>query len=223
MNSSTQRPYGFSLVELLLAASCGAIIVLASLQILIDYTQQDQTLIDNGLRKEEFLRAITFMQMEIRMANKVSTSASDLPTDSNVNACRGSNYTPFLGLQVSQPSISANPFYVIYALRNLSTSADTPWQGPYAIYRCGPVFNQDGSYGSYSTSPVIVTDRISSTPNSSDPGCPQTATTMPSGLAVGLRACINSGGRAVQLYLTGIAVDGSRLPTMTAYAAARSL
>ncbi len=216
---------GFSLVELLLAASCGVIVLLAVLQLLVDYTKQDRVLVENTLAKEELMRGVSFIQMETRMSYAISSSATAFPTGSGVSDCLGSTYIPFLGLQVRQLSSTNQSvdYAVIYALRNLNTSADTPWQGPYAIYRCGPAFKQDGSYGNYSSSPVIVTDRIADAPNATDPSCGSSTVRMPSTPNVGLKICVDSGGRAMQIYLTGMATDGSRLPTMTAYAAARSL
>lgn len=154
------------------------------------------------------------------MGNAISTSAAGMPSDSQVSACTTGSYTPVLGLTLRQFQNSAlTTYYVIYAIRNLASASDTPWQGPYAIYRCGPSFNLDGSYGSYSSSPVIVVDGITA---SNSRTCASGYSKLPNSSTGGFVACVNAAGRGVQLYLTGSA-NGSPLATIEGYAAARSL
>lgn len=232
---------GFSLVEVLVAASIGVVVVLAAMGLLVEFGNQDRELQVGTLRKEELRRALSFMQMEVRMANTISSSATTMPVpetsnepDSvDLNLCTGSSRIPILGLtlrQFQKDLTGQQKLYsygVIYTLESLSTSGSNIWKGPYIIYRCGPELTQDGSYSRsdvdkaiYSKSPVV--DGVAATNSRS---CPSGTVKLPSdtnALIGGFVACVQTDGRSVQLFLTGHA-NGEDLPPIVGSAAARSL
>jgi type II secretory pathway pseudopilin PulG len=136
---------GFTLVELLVAASITAFVVGSAMLTLTDLLQINQQAESETLRRQDLNRSLDFMSDEIRRASSIYTNAAQAETD--VKASLPSFSLPagakaVLSLRIPIPPANNQTAIVIYYIQNTSS----PWVGDRLIRRWGPPIIQDGSY-----------------------------------------------------------------------------
>ena len=126
---------GFTLVELLVAASITTIVVAIAGSGVVTMLQINNKAESENLRRVELNRALDFMNEEVRMAKSIAVDASANLT--TVAKDFKSSGTPILTLEI--PGVSQRVLYYI-------KDASSPWSGPKVIYRWGPNFDGNGQY-----------------------------------------------------------------------------
>ncbi|ABB58621.1 PilW family protein [Synechococcus elongatus] len=129
---------GFTVSELLVSGLLGLIIVLAGGFVLKTNLSSDRRAAELAKQRNQLGLALDFMSSEMRQSRRIVLNA-DLTATAQ---CNTSTRKPILSLEIPRPS--GGLYTVTYAVQ-----AITPqhiWQGPHAIYRCGPSFNSEGRY-----------------------------------------------------------------------------
>lgn len=134
----TSSTAGLTVTELLVSGLLGLIIVLAGGFVLKTNLSSDRRAAELSKQRNQLGLALDFMSSEMRQSRRIV-----LNTDLTATAqCNTSTRKPILSLEIPRPS---GGFYTVtYAVQAIT--AQHVWQGPHAIYRCGPSFNSDGRY-----------------------------------------------------------------------------
>lgn len=199
---------GFTLVELLVAASITTIVVAIAGSGVIAMLQSNNKAESENLRRVELNRALDFMNEEVRMAKSIAVNAS--ANLSTVAPDFNSSGTPVLTLEI--PDVSQR---VIYYIKD----ASSPWSGPKVIYRWGPNFGGDGKYTDPTTpnkwKDSLLVDLIADTQPSSSTTCPTGRSPNPSSTnGQGFYACVlpyannEPSGKIAKIQLRGQLTDG---------------
>jgi type II secretory pathway pseudopilin PulG len=128
---------GFTLVELLVAASITFLIISASLVGLIEVLRLNQQSESETLRRQDLNRSLDFMADEIRRATWVYPDAQKGVQDAAPDFSLPNSAVPVLAITI--PGLSKPIVY--YQIQ-----ASSPWLGPNLIRRWGPTFDTDGNY-----------------------------------------------------------------------------
>ncbi|WP_411867806.1 hypothetical protein [Vulcanococcus limneticus] len=140
---------GFTLVELLLSALLGAIIIAAlGSSLLVSQVRLTKRFEDDQNMKDSFNRIALLMDREIAIA-------SDLTTSSEETTC---------GLKEALVLVGPRQLWKI--VYGFPTPDPHPgWQGPSTLMRCGPPYKTTGSLDTDSADVIttVVVDRLSST------------------------------------------------------------
>jgi len=130
---------GFTLTELLVAASIGVLLSLVAGEALISHLQSNARLESLERLRNDWNRASHFIESEVALSERVLTS----PGSVNLDQC--------------SPAITANEFRfaleirrdlapVIYFVRDNEANSGSIWNGSASLYRCGPSIAEDGNY-----------------------------------------------------------------------------
>lgn len=147
------KPAGFTVPELLISGLLGLIVVLAGGFILNINLSTDRRVSELSKQRNNLSFTLDFISREIRQSRRIV-----LNDDLTANAqCKTSNRQPILSLEIPRDS---GGFHIItYAVQPMSSSQI--WQGPHAIYRCGPSFTAEGRYTDNSTQQAdLVIDSV---------------------------------------------------------------
>lgn len=134
----TSRIAGITLAETLIAGVLGVLVIFAGGFAWQTNTATDRRMAEAAKQRNYLNLAFDFMETEIRSARHLYLNMALSATAQ----CNSSDRRPILSLEI--PKASGGFFAVTYAIQ--SVSASQIWQGPYAIYRCGPSFSNDGNY-----------------------------------------------------------------------------
>ena len=135
---------GFTLTELLLAASMGVLLSLVAGEALISHLQSNARLESLERLRNDWNRASHFIESEVALSERVLTSAGSV----NLDQC--------------SPEITAEEFRfaleirrdlqpVIYFVRDNDSNSSSVWNGTESLYRCGPGIAEDGNYSNQIT------------------------------------------------------------------------
>ncbi|WP_338460760.1 hypothetical protein [Synechococcus elongatus] len=126
---------GFTVAELLVGSVLGVIVILAGGFVLSTNLSTDRRVAELSKQRNQLNLALEFISSEIRRSRRIVLN-TDLTASTQ---CRNSNRQPILSLGVRRA------FIQLLMLFNQSHPIIS-WQGPHAIYRCGPSFTSDGRY-----------------------------------------------------------------------------
>ena len=138
LRKSCIREAGFTLVELLVAASVGSIVALAASDLMLSNMRSGAALEATQRLRSDWNRTSHFIESEVALSERVITDASLL----NLAQCNPMiSETEFkFGLEVRRDLPPA-----IYFVRdNASTSLE--WNGDSSLWRCGPSIDVNGEY-----------------------------------------------------------------------------
>jgi type II secretory pathway pseudopilin PulG len=135
--SSLSAINGFTLFELLVAASITFLVISASMSGLVELLKINQQSESETLRREDLNRALEFMADEIRRATWVNPDATKGVLAAAPDFTLPAGAFPVLAITI--PGVTKP---VIYYL----STATSPWLGPNLIRRWGPPFDSDGNY-----------------------------------------------------------------------------
>ena len=181
---------GYTLVELLIAASLTLVVVGAAGFGLIAMMQTQQSTKAQVERRTEVNRALDFISDEVRYARTIGTDAS------GVSGFNPTDKTVVLVLDIPDPANPTTPKNAVYYVKS---NTGTNWFGPQVLYRWGPPLNADGSYGTGSNTSQALIDRVDDA--TITPNCPSGWSASPSTNAQGFYACMAPGGKMAQLYI----------------------
>lgn len=202
---------GFTLVELLVAVAITGIVVTVAGLGLVTILQANKRAEAATETRMELNRALDFMAEEVKMAEEIATPTPGSPKDyldTSVAPNFDSNCTvPNDGvdcvLMLKIPGVAQR---VIYYVRN--PPENSLWFGPRVIYRWGPNFNKDGTYGNpdYLSRPLI--DLVEDSVPDPNPECPSGwLPNPPIPDRDGFYSCVNSSGKVAEIYLRGKLTD----------------
>ncbi|MHA3961041.1 prepilin-type N-terminal cleavage/methylation domain-containing protein [Synechococcus sp. LTW-G] len=135
---------GFTLTELLVAASIGVLLSVVAGEALVSHLQSNARLESLERLRNDWNRASHFIESEVALSERVLTS----PGSVNLDQC--------------SPSITADEFRfaleirrdlppVIYFVRDNEVNSSSIWNGSASLYRCGPSIAEDGDYANQIT------------------------------------------------------------------------
>ncbi len=158
---------GFTLLELTIALSLTAVVVMLISGGLLAVLQFDQRFTAMQKNRRELQRTIDFIATEMQMSDRIEPCPEIHPPA----------YSPASGSQQPQPIMVLN----MPASSNLTQPivyylaippARSVWAGPLALYRWGPTLQLNGNYSTnaagYSYYNEVVVDRVTAT-NSAEP------------------------------------------------------
>ena len=132
---------GFSLVELLLAASLGGLLCIVAADAMIAHLRSNASLEATERLRSDWSRTSHFIESEVALSERVLTS----PESINLNQCSPAidAATEFrFALEIRRDLPPA-----IYFVRNNSDdSAQQIWNGSDSLFRCGPGIDENGNY-----------------------------------------------------------------------------
>lgn len=191
---------GFSLVELLLAAVLGVIVIGGlGASLLLSEVRLQRKFEDDRSLKDSFDRVSTLIQREISFASNIERPASQ--------TCNGST--------INNPIVIIGPrnlWSITYGIP--STNPVAGWQAT-TLVRCGPPYNQDGSLNLTTTITSVVIQNLTT----SNPWVPEvntdasvTATaTVANALSRGINITLNLGNSGA-IFTQGFAARSSTNP-----------
>lgn len=132
---------GFSLVELLLAASLGGLLCIVAADAMIAHLRSNASLEATERLRSDWSRTSHFIESEVALSERVLTSAESV----NLNQCSPaiSATTEFrFALEIRRDLPPA-----IYFVRdNADDTAKQVWNGSRSLFRCGPGIDENGNY-----------------------------------------------------------------------------
>ena len=133
-----QASSGFTLVELLVAASVGSIVALAATDLMLSNMRSGAALEATQRLRTDWSRVSHFIESEVALSERVITNASLL----NLAQCNPTiTATEFaFGLEVRRDLPPA-----IYFVRDNATNS-LEWNGDSSLWRCGPSIDVNGEY-----------------------------------------------------------------------------
>ncbi|MFN9174294.1 MAG: type II secretion system protein J [Synechocystis sp.] len=195
-----KKQSGFTLLELLMASMMTFFVVSATGWGLLVMLREQTATSTSSEVAQNTNRAMDFITEEMKTASSV-LDATELTAAGG--SCNGSAYTPILGITVA--GLSAPIIYCINTNAN-TAATNTAWLGKYVVYRWGPSFGSDGSYGTgaYTLRPFI--DLVAETPETST--CQNAGwTQIPSSSPKGFFVCVNPAKNMAEVNLATSALD----------------
>ena len=139
LRAKPERQQGFSLTELMVAASIGVLLSLVAGDALISHIQSNARLESLERLRSDWSRTSHFIESEVALSERVLTN----PNSVNLNQC--------------SPSITAEEFRfaleirrdlppVIYFIRSNEDNTKSLWNGTHSLFRCGPGIDENGNY-----------------------------------------------------------------------------
>jgi len=138
LRKTCNRDAGFTLVELLVAASVGSIVALAASDLMLSNMRSGAALEATQRLRTDWSRVSHFIESEVALSERVITNASLL----NLAQCNPTiTATEFaFGLEVRRDLPPA-----IYFVRDNATNS-LEWNGDSSLWRCGPSIDVNGEY-----------------------------------------------------------------------------
>ena len=149
-SSTVTRPFGFSLVELLLASALGVIVIGGlGATLLLSEIRLQRNFEDNKNLKDSVDRVSALMQREISFASNIELPGSQ--------TCGGNS--------ISSPIVIIGPRNLWSITYGVPSTNPVPGWRATTLVRCGPPYNQDGSLNLSSTvTSVVIQDLQTSNP-----------------------------------------------------------
>ncbi|HAC65885.1 MAG TPA: hypothetical protein DCF68_20720 [Cyanothece sp. UBA12306] len=203
--TKSRQNSGYSLAELIVAASFSFIVVSASIGGLIIILRENKVALATSQTQSNINQAAQFVSAEIQNADSMETDLTTLGTNAptyDTKKGTSNGRIPVLALKI--PGV---PERVVYYLEPASSSAI--WQPPYILRRFGPGFNLDGTYDSDQFNPggwdgEALIDGISDS-STGTTTCDAGFTRLPTNSSdiKGFFVCVQTGGKLAKFYLTG--------------------
>ena len=130
---------GFSLIEVLLAASIGCLISVVAADAMLTHLRTNERLEATERLRNDWSRTTHFIESEVALSERVLTDANSI----SLNQC-GSTISPSdfrFALELRRDLAPA----IYYTKANASTEA-AEWLGDRSLWRCGPSIGSDGNY-----------------------------------------------------------------------------
>lgn len=190
---------GFTLTELLVGGVISFLLVTLSGYGLVSILTTSTTTNAQNERRVELNRAGNFIAREIRTAAKIVQDASvtsEQPTAFLPGISPSiSQVQPVLMLKMAQTSLVPIIYY-------LATPPNGIWQGPKAIYRWGPAYDDQGTYIN-PDAPTLWPHELLIDLIESDGSLPTCETDWDGSGTPGFFACVNATGEIAKVYQTG--------------------
>ncbi len=193
-----QSSAGYTLVELLIAASATLVVIGAAGFGLVSTMQAIITGKTQVERRNEVNRGLDFISDEVRLATKIktdpSTAFNEAKADGKLTFNPPLDAEPVLALNI--PGVGDEVLYYVS-----SPATSNRWIGPRVIYRFGPPLDSNGQYtnkdkpSAWGAEPLI--DRVDDNPIS------LLSCTDGKIEAKGFAACVNNNEKMAQLYMNG--------------------
>jgi prepilin-type N-terminal cleavage/methylation domain-containing protein len=194
---------GFTLIELLVAMVITSIIVTLAGGGLFAIMRANNKAEDETLRRIELNRAIDFISDEVRMSKSIERDTVNINIPGFTPASQTTSQHKVLVLNLPTSTGVTTP--IVYYVASPTNSS--PWSGPKAVYRWGPPLLINGQYSTTPPQNEVLIDFIADstpTPNCTSPYTPTNIS------ATGFYVCVDSTGRAAQLYLHGKLTNSSQ-------------
>ncbi len=193
------RTKGFTLAELLIAASLTSVVVSGAGLGLLTMLQQDIKSRATSTLSHDINRSVEFISQEIRMARDIKTNAATAVSQIK-DFTLPTGATPILVLSLN------NGKNVVY----YSQPAPQPWGGEQVVVRWGPNFDQDGQYDQATLDQpaqwaknAVLMDFINDTPLDSSQ-CPQGWQPTHANATEGFYACVSATEETTRLVTLGM-------------------
>ena len=130
---------GFTLTELLVAASIGVLLSLVAGEALVSHLQSNARLESLERLRNDWNRASHFIESEVALSERVLTSSGSVNLDQCSPEITADEFRFALEIRRDLPP-------VIYFVRNNESNSSSIWNGTESLYRCGPKLREDGKY-----------------------------------------------------------------------------
>lgn len=200
---------GFTLVELLISAFIGVLVIGAAGYGLINLLRNNRSSTAQIQKRTEFNRAVDFISDEMRRADTIevdpTTAFAAVPSPP-------ANAQPVLAINipgVTNPAVSGVDSPIVYFVSEPSSGDASVWNGPRVIYRYGPPSDANGNFtgGTWGIEPLV--DGISADTVTTNCDTNPDWSASPSSGATGFYACIlpttddNTVGETAKLFAIG--------------------
>jgi hypothetical protein len=207
---------GFSLVELLLAASLGGLLCIVAADAMIAHLRSNASLEATERLRSDWSRTSHFIESEVALSERVLTSAESV----NLNQCStaiaaDSEFRFALEIRRDLPP-------AIYFVRSNSDDAEQQvWNGSHSLFRCGPGIDQNGLYTDAITGSEQQAGAASRLVDGLGENCTlEVLTAAPVSKSLSFRLCLKGIG---QQTFSGTASTYSRISPVFSYPNATSL
>jgi hypothetical protein len=152
---------GFSLVEVLLAASLGGLISVVAADAMISHLRTNERLEATERLRADWSRTSHFIESEVALSERVLTDPTSLALDQCGSSIPADDFRFALEIRRDLPPA------IYYVQANASDEAGQ-WLGESSLWRCGPTISDDGNYSgqitaeSYTISNARLVDGLSS-------------------------------------------------------------
>ena len=146
---------GFTLVELLVAASVGVLLSLTASQLMLSHMRSSSALEATQRLRDDWNRAIHFIESEVALSERVLTNAALI----NLAQCNPAISTAEFRFALEIRRDLPPALYFVRA--NAENSLD--WIGTNSLWRCGPGIADNGKYTNIigaSTSSLLTAQRL---------------------------------------------------------------
>lgn len=131
---------GFTLVEVLLAASLGGMLCIIAADAMISHLRSNASLEATERLRNDWSRSSHFIESEVALSERVLTSADSI----NLSQCNPEITEDEFRFALE---IRRNLPPAIYFVRdNSDDSLGQAWNGSKSLFRCGPSINENGEY-----------------------------------------------------------------------------
>ena len=135
---------GFTLTELLVAASIGILLSLVAGEALVSHLQSNARLESLERLRNDWNRASHFIESEVALSERVLTSSESVNLDQCSHEITAEEFRFALEIRRDLPP-------VIYFVRTNEANSSSIWNGTESLYRCGPGITEDGNYSNQIT------------------------------------------------------------------------
>lgn len=149
------QSWGFTLVEVLLAAGLGSMICLVAADALITHLRTSERLEANERLRLDWSRTSQFIEAEVALSERVLTTADNVSLEQCGAAISSDEFR--FALELRRDLAPA-----IYYVRRHGSGEQSQWLGEQSLWRCGPPIAEDGTYSGQITgaSYSISNDRL---------------------------------------------------------------
>jgi Tfp pilus assembly protein FimT len=199
--SITPNPKGFTLTELLIAASLTTIAIGIGGLAMANMITSSKTNASQTERRVELNRSLDFISTEAKQASKINSAVAPAEFSTSQSSTEIDKTTVKEILRLTIPGLSQP---IVYYTATPATT-NKVWRGPVVLYRWGPPFDGNGAYTNITTTSswthLPLVDAVDSTAPTAT--CSTGWTASPSTGAAGFYACIDANNRIAQLYNKG--------------------
>ena len=131
---------GFSLIELLLAASLGGMLCIIAADAMIVHLRSNASLEATERMRNDWMRSSHFIESEVALSERVLTNSGSI----NLNQC-----TPGITNEEFRFALEIRrdlPPAIYFVRNNSDDSSRQIWNGSQSLFRCGPGINEEGDY-----------------------------------------------------------------------------
>ena len=130
---------GFTLVELLIAATLGSLVTITASNILVGQLRTGGNLSATQNLRQDWNRTAHFIESEAALSERIITNSANINLNQCTTAITSDEFRFAMDIRRDLP-------LAIYYIKNNPGSQALELKGTHSLYRCGPGIDRDGNY-----------------------------------------------------------------------------